>query len=192
MRAKIFSKFWEVAKSKGALQTLIFVSITESIFFPIPPDVLLIPMGLAKREKAFFYAGICLIGSIVGGIIGYYLGYFFMDSIGQSLIRFYGLGDKYLYLQHLYLKYEFWAVGIAGLTPVPYKLCTLTAGAFKIPILSFTLVSLFSRGVRFYTISALIFWQGEKARNFLEKRFNWVMSLTVGLLILGFIALKWF
>ncbi|MDQ7032598.1 MAG: YqaA family protein [Desulfonauticus sp.] len=191
VKQTFLEKFWNVARSKGALKTLVVVSFTEAIFFPIPPDALLIPMGLAKKDKAFFYATICLLASIIGGIAGYFLGYFFMDSIGMGLVKFYGLQDKYVYLQNLYRQYKVLAVGMAGLTPIPYKLCTLTAGAFKISILSFTLVSFLSRGIRFYAIAALIYWQGDRAREFLEKRFNYVVTLFVVLLILGFVLLKY-
>jgi len=187
---KWWQKFWQLAQGKTALRSLIFVAIAESIFFPVPPDMLLIPMGLAKRDRVFFYAGICLAGSILGGIIGYYLGYFFMDTLGQKIIAFYGVEDKYLFLQRLYQQYQVWAVGIAGFTPVPYKLCTLTAGAFKISLLPFVLISILSRGARFYLIAGLLYWKGEQARVFLEKRFNWL--LIIGLILgLGlYIVLK--
>lgn len=188
--SKFWQRFWKVAESKGAKKTLFWVSFTEAIFFPIPPDVLLIPMGLAERKKAFLLARLTLISSLLGGIVGYFLGYFFMDTLGNWLISFYGLQDKYDYLQTLYQEYQVLAVGIAGLTPVPYKLCTLTAGAFHLNLGLFILVSALSRGLRFFLISGLIFWKGEDARIFLEKRFDLVLTLTLVLIILGFGVVK--
>ncbi|MDK2922402.1 MAG: hypothetical protein PWR24_1959 [Desulfonauticus sp.] len=189
-KEKFWQRFWHIAESKGAKKTLILVSFTEAIFFPLPPDLLLIPMGLAEREKVFSLAHLTLLTSVLGGLVGYFLGYFFMDTLGQWLISLYSLEDKYIYLQTLYQKYQVLAVGIAGLTPVPYKLCTLTAGTFKLNLGFFLLVSTLSRGLRFYLIAALIYWKGEQARVFLEKRLDLVLTLTVLLIILGFGIVK--
>ena len=183
-------KLWELSSTKGAEKVLMGVAFTEAIFFPIPPDLLLIPIGLAKREKCFRLAFICLAASLVGGIIGYILGYYFMQVIGFPIINFYGLMGKYALIQTWYEQYSAWAVAIAGLTPIPYKLCTLTAGAFKINWLIFVLASTLSRGVRFYAIAGLIYWQGERARYFLEKRFDLILTLTIFLVILGFLIIK--
>ena len=183
-------KLWELSATRGAEKVLMGVSFTEAIFFPVPPDLLLIPMGLAKREKAFRLAFICLAASLVGGIVGYVLGYFFMQVLGFPILKFYGLMDKYALIQNWYEQYSAWAVALAGLTPIPYKLCTLTAGAFKINWPIFVLASTLSRGLRFYAIAGLIYWQGERARYFLEKRFDLILCLTIFLVVLGFLLLK--
>lgn len=188
MIKKYLDKLWRVAESKGAVKVLTVVSFTESIFFPIPPDLLLIPMALAKREQAFRLAAICLIASLFGGILGYGVGYFFMDVVGMPIIQFYGLQDKYLIIKEWYDAYSAWAVAAAGLTPIPYKLCTLTAGAFRIDFLVFIIASTLSRGVRFFTIAGLIYLFGERARYFLEKRFDLVLLGTLILGIAGFAA----
>ena len=183
-------KLWELAATRGAEKVLMGVSFTEAIFFPVPPDLLLIPMGLARREKVFRLAFICLAASLVGGIAGYVLGYFFMQVLGFPILKFYGLMDKYALIQNWYEQYSAWAVALAGLTPIPYKLCTLTAGAFKINWPIFVLASTLSRGLRFYAIAGLIYWQGERARYFLEKRFDLILCLTIFLVVLGFLLLK--
>ncbi|GFM35459.1 YqaA family protein [Desulfovibrio psychrotolerans] len=189
MMKKWLDKLWLLAESKGARRTLATVSFTESIFFPLPPDLLLIPMALANRKQAFRLAAICLFSSLLGGILGYYVGYFFMDLLGMPIIRFYGFDDKYLVIKEWYDTYDAWAVAAAGLTPIPYKLCTLTAGAFRIDLLVFIVASTLSRGVRFFTIAGLIYLFGDRARYFLEKRFDLILLGTLILGIAGFVAI---
>ncbi len=181
---------WDLAARKGAEKVLMLVAFTESIFFPIPQDLLLIPMGLSRPKKVFRLASLCLMASVLGGVAGYFIGLFFMEVIGMAIINFYGLTDKYLIIQQWYDRYDAWAVAVAGLSPVPYKVCTLTAGAFKINFVVFVVASVLSRGLRFYLIAALIYWQGERARNLLEKRFDLIVSITLVLVILGFVLIK--
>ncbi|GFM33863.1 VTT domain-containing protein [Desulfovibrio subterraneus] len=188
---KYLDKLWRVSESQGALRVLAAVSFTESIFFPLPPDLLLIPMALAKRKQAFRLAAICLFTSLLGGILGYGIGYFFMDVVGMPIIHFYGLDDKYLVIKEWYDTYSAWAVAAAGLTPIPYKLCTLTAGAFKIDFWVFIIASTISRGVRFFAIAGLIYMFGEQARYFLEKRFDLVLLATLILGIAGFVVIRY-
>ncbi len=189
MMKKWLDKIWLLAESKGARRTLATVSFTESIFFPLPPDLLLIPMALANRKQAFRLAAICLVSSLLGGILGYYVGYFFMDLLGMPIIRFYGFDDKYLVIKEWYDTYDAWAVAAAGLTPIPYKLCTLTAGAFRIDLPVFIVASTLSRGVRFFTIAGLIYLFGDRARFFLEKRFDLILLGTLILCVAGFVAI---
>lgn len=191
---KIFQKWmdrlWDLAARKGAEKVLFLVAFAESIFFPIPQDLLLIPMGLARPGKVFRLAFICLAGSVLGGIAGYFIGLFFMEAVGMAIIEFYGMMDNYLTIQNWYDKYDAWAVAVAGLTPVPYKVCTLTAGAFKINAAVFIMASILSRGLRFYLIAAFIYWQGERARCFLERRFDLLTSIVLVLVIVGFLMVK--
>ena len=191
MMQKMLDRLWEVASKKGAERVLMAVSFTEAIFFPVPPDLLLLPMGLAAREKVFRLAWICLLFSLAGGVIGYGIGYYFMETLGFPIIHFYGLEKSYSQIQQWYDTYSAWAVSIAGLTPIPYKLCTLTAGAFKVNWPVFIVASAISRGIRFFVIAALIYFYGESARTFLEKRFNLVVTGTFILMIVGFVALKY-
>ncbi len=183
-------RLWRMADSRGAVNVLAIVSFTESIFFPVPPDLLLIPMALANRKRAFRLAAYCLLFSLLGGLLGYLIGYYFMELIGMPIVRFYGLVEKYALVQEWYERYSAWAVAVAGLTPIPYKLCTLTAGAFKINLFIFFMASTLSRGVRFFTIAGLIYLFGEKVRFFLEKRFDLVLIVTMVLVVLGFVAVK--
>ena len=185
------NKFLEIAAKRGAGKMLAAVSFTEAIFFPVPPDLLLIPIAIAQRKRAFVLAFQCLLFSMLGGVVGYVIGYYFMDFIGNPIIEFYGLTEKYAVVQNWYEKYSAWAVGIAGLTPIPYKLCTLTAGFFKINFFVFLIASVLSRGLRFFAIAALIYAFGEKMRFFLERRFDWVLVGALVLLVLGFVILKY-
>ena len=136
---------WRMAETEGAMKVLFLVSLTESVFFPVPPDLLLIPMALAQQKKAFRIAGVCLAASVIGGAIGYFIGAFFMDTIGMSIVNFYGLTDQYVVVQEWYEKYNAWVVAVAGLTPIPYKLCTLTAGTFHVNFYVFFIMSFLSR-----------------------------------------------
>lgn len=188
---KWLDKLWSVAGKKGAERVLMSVSFMEAVFFPVPPDLLLIPMGLANRRRVFVHALICLVFSLLGGIVGYLVGYFFMEVAGWPIIDFYGLGDKYEVIRQWYETYSAWAVAVAGLTPIPYKLCTLTAGAFEVNWLIFVVASTLSRGIRFFAIATAIFFFGEAAREFLEKRFNLVVSMTVVLVVLGFVVIRY-
>ncbi len=182
MFQRFLDAIWRTAESKGALRVLAVVSFTESIFFPIPPDLLLIPMALARREQAFRLAAVCLVASLLGGVFGYWIGYYFMDFLGMPIVRFYGLEENYYVIQRWYATYDAWAVAAAGLTPIPYKLCTLTSGAFRIDFWVFLIASAISRGLRFFVVAGLIYMFGEKVRFFLEKRFDLVL---IGMLILG-------
>lgn len=182
---------WRMAETEGAMKVLFMVSLTESIFFPIPPDLLLIPMALAQQKKAFRIAAVCLLASVIGGAIGYFIGAFFMNTIGMSIVNFYGLADQYLVVQEWYEKYNAWVVAVAGLTPIPYKLCTLTAGAFHVNFYVFFIMSFLSRGVRFFVVAGLIYLFGHKIRYFLEKRLELMFILCMALVVLGFIAVTY-
>jgi len=191
---KIFQRWmdmlWDLASRKGAEKVLMLVAFTESIFFPVPQDLLLIPMGLAQRKKVFRLATICLIFSVLGGVAGYIIGLFFMELVGMAIIGFYGLMEQYEIIQQWYDRYDAWAVAVAGVSPVPYKVCTLTAGAFKINLAVFIIASVLSRGARFYLIAALIYWQGDRAREFLEKRMDSFIVITLILVVVGFVVLR--
>lgn len=185
-------RIWRLADSAGAERALAIVSCIESIFFPVPPDLMLIPMCLANRAKAFRYATICLVASILGGVVGYVIGYYFMETIGQRIVEFYHFDAQILKIEAWYNKYSAWAVAIAGLTPVPYKVCTLTAGMFKISFPIFVIASVLARGLRFFAVAGLIYLYGEKVRFFLEKRFDLVLTASAVLVVLGFVAVKFF
>ncbi|MCT4534893.1 VTT domain-containing protein [Halodesulfovibrio sp.] len=190
MMARLMDWVSRSAISPKAKWTLAFIAFTESIIVPLPPDLLLIPMALTQRKKAFYFATICTIFSVLGGAVGYYIGYHFMDYVGMPIVRFYHLSDEYVRIKEWYDTYNAWAVAAAGLTPIPYKLCTLSAGAFKVHFGIFMIASVFSRSLRFFAIAALIYVFGERARYFLEKRFDLVLIVTLVLGIAGFLVIK--
>lgn len=169
---------------------LFVLAFCESSFFPIPPDVLLIALAISIPAKAFRYALVCSVGSVLGGAFGYFIGMGLMDSIGQPILNFYGVTDKYEYIGEMYNKYNAWAVGVAGFTPIPYKVFTIAAGAFKIDFWVFLLASLVSRSARFFIVAALIYKFGSPIKTFIEKYFNLLTITFTVLLIAGFILIK--
>jgi membrane protein YqaA with SNARE-associated domain len=170
---------------------LLMIAFCESSFFPVPPDLLLIVLSISIPKKSFLYAFISSCGSILGGIFGYLIGLEFMDLIGFPIIRFYGVVDQYQSIQKLYQQYDAWAVGIAGFTPIPYKVATISAGAFKINFLVFLIASAISRSMRFFSVGALIYFVGPSVRFFIERYFNILAIAFVVLLLVGFLAIRW-
>jgi membrane protein YqaA with SNARE-associated domain len=179
-------------QSPSGVWALFFIAVAESSFFPIPPDVFLMVLCLAAPPKSFRYAAICAAGSVLGGMLGYGLGLGFMDTIGVKILALYGLQDKYELVQNLYRQYDALAVGAAGFTPLPYKLFTITAGAFKINFVTFVLMSLLSRSARFFLVAGFIYKFGAPVRHFIERYFNLLTILFFILLICGFFAVKLF
>lgn len=168
---------------------LFLLAFAESTFFPVPPDVLLIALAVSIPSRAFRYALICSAGSVLGGVVGYVIGYRFMEVIGFGILNFYGLAEKYQKVAELYNQYNVWVVGIAGFTPIPYKVFTISAGAFKINFSLFLLASLVSRSARFFLVSGLIYIFGKEIRAFIERYFNILAVIFVLLLVAGFILL---
>lgn len=131
-----------------------------------------------------WYAGVSTVGSVLGGLFGYWIGSAVFDSVGREILEFYGLMDKYADVQALYRKYDVWAVGIAGLTPIPYKVFTVTAGLFKISLPGFVAASLAGRGLRFFVVALLLKRWGDPAREFLDRHLN-VLTLAFAVLLIG-------
>jgi membrane protein YqaA with SNARE-associated domain len=179
-------------QSPSGVWALFFIAVAESSFFPIPPDIFLMILCLAAPGKAFRYAAICAAGSVLGGMLGYGLGLGFMDTIGVKILGWYGLQDKYEVVQNLYRQYDALAVGAAGFTPLPYKLFTITAGAFKINFVTFVLVSILSRSARFFLVAAFIYKFGPPVKHFIERYFNLLTIIFFILLIGGFLLIKLF
>ncbi len=179
------------ASHKNAVFFLFFLALAEASFFPIPPDVLLIALGIAIPQKSFRWASVCLLGSVIGGILGYGLGYYFMALIGDKILAFYHLTEKYAQVQALYQKYDAWAVAAGGFTPLPYKLFTITAGAFRIDFFTFVIASFLSRGLRFYLVSGTIYLFGPRVKYFLDNYFNLFTIIFSILLIGGYFIIKW-
>jgi membrane protein YqaA with SNARE-associated domain len=170
---------------------LLLLAFAESSFFPIPPDVLLVAMCVARPERSLKYALICSIGSVVGGCLGYLIGWQFMASIGHRIVDFYGLTDKVAYIGNLYHTYDAWAVGIAGFTPIPYKVFTIAAGMFKIDFSVFILASMVSRSARFFLVGGLIFLFGPRIQRFIDRYFDMLAVTFTALLVGGLVLVKY-
>ncbi len=171
---------------------LFLLALSESSFFPLPPDVLLIALAVAIPEKSFKYALICSVGSVLGGCFGYLIGWMFMTSIGERIISFYGLNQKVAYIAELYSAYDAWAIGIAGFTPIPYKVFTISAGAFKINFWVFLLASIVSRSARFFLVGGLIYIFGSQIKSFIDRHFDLLAIAFTVLLVAGFVIIKLF
>jgi membrane protein YqaA with SNARE-associated domain len=187
---KLYNWVLSWANSPYGTWALFWLAFFESSFFPIPPDILLIALSVSIPYKSFFYAFICSLGSILGGIFGYFLGLMFMDVVGFPILELYGILDKYQYVQELYNKYDALAIGIAGFSPLPYKLFTISAGACKVNFIIFLLASALSRSARFFLVGTLIYLGGASIKIFIDKYFNLLSFIFVILLISGFIVFK--
>ncbi len=170
---------------------LIVLAFAESSFFPVPPDVLLIALAIAIPKRSFFYALETSIASVLGGILGYSIGLALMDVIGWRIIDFYNARDLFTELFKTFNEYNFWAVLVAAITPIPYKVFTISAGAAHANFAVFMMASILGRSIRFFAVGALIFVFGERIRNFIDKYFNWLSIVFVVLLIGGFVLIKY-
>jgi len=170
---------------------LFLLAFCESSFFPLPPDILLIALAVAVPKKSIKYALVCSIGSVLGGCFGYLIGWRFMEGIGNKIILFYNFSDKFNYIKGLYQTYDAWAVGVAGFTPIPYKVFTISAGAFGINFLVFLFASLVSRSARFFLVGGLIYRFGPGIQSFIEKYFNILAVAFTVLLLAGFVAIRY-
>ena len=189
---KIFRKLynWTLEKSsrKEAPWFLSIISFAESSFFPIPPDIILIPMVIAKRGKAFFFAFLCTLSSVIGGALGYLFGFLLFNSVGMFLINFYNLGESVNEFKNYYNLYGAWIVIIAGFTPFPFKVITIASGLFQLNFLIFILCSILSRGARFYIVAGLLYLFGKKIKIFIDKYFN-ILTILFFVLLIGSILL---
>ncbi|MBX9820723.1 YqaA family protein [Afipia birgiae] len=163
------------------------VSFAESSFFPIPPDVMLIPMSLARPQKAWLYALVCTVTSVAGGVVGYAIGALLYDSVGQWLINLYGYGDKVEAFRASYAEYGAWIILLKGLTPIPYKLVTITSGFANYNLLLFVIFSVIARGGRFFIVAILLNRYGTWIREAIEKRLGLWVIVATATLVLGFI-----
>ncbi len=183
---------WTMAlgQSPYALWALAAVAFAESSFFPIPPDILMIPMILAAPHRAFLIAGVAMLSSVLGGMFGYFIGWGLFDTIGQPIFDFYGKGDYVTEFNAKFNEYGAWAVLIAGITPFPYKVITIMSGWTGLSLPVFIVSSIVARGVRFFLVATLLWKFGEPIRDFIEKRLGLVFIAFVALLVLGFAAVK--
>ncbi len=176
--------------TKWGAHALSGVAFTESVFLPVPPDVLLISLSLGKPKKSFFYAFLCSAFSVMGGVAGYIIGYFFWSLTHDFFFTYVFSEEAFRKVAELYDRYSFFAVFTAGFTPIPYKVFTVSAGVFSINFIAFFLASLISRSLRFFLVSSLIYFFGEKISSFIDRYFNILTIVFTALLIGGFILLK--
>jgi membrane protein YqaA with SNARE-associated domain len=183
---------WVMANASGrhAWGALFGVSFAESSFFPIAPDVMLIPMVLADRKRAFLLAAWCTLASVLGGMLGYSIGAFLYESVGQWLIALYGGGDRVEQFRALYAEWGSWVILIKGLTPIPYKLVTITSGFAGYNFAMFVLLSVITRGARFFLWATLLYFYGEPIREFIEKRLELMLFVAFATIVFGFVL--WF
>ena len=187
---KLYDWVLHWAETPYGAPALFLVAFAESSFLPIPPDVLLIALGLSLPRKAFRYALICTAGSVLGGIFGYLLGWQFWE-LAKGILFNYVNPESFETVRNYFIQYEGWAVAIAGFTPIPYKVFTLTAGFLRADFRIFLLASTLSRAARFFLVASLIYKFGPSMRLFIEKYFNILTVLFAVLLIGGFILLKY-
>jgi membrane protein YqaA with SNARE-associated domain len=179
------------ADRPGGPAALFAVSFAESSFFPIPPDVLLMALCLGRPRRALWFAAICTAGSVLGGIVGYAIGYVLFEQIGRPVLEFYGAMDKYFTVGDLYRENLVAALGTAAFTPIPYKVFTIAAGSFEIPLLPFVVISLVGRGLRFFAVASLIRVFGAPIKSFIDRYFNVLSFVFVALLIGGFVVVRY-
>jgi membrane protein YqaA with SNARE-associated domain len=182
LKEKLFAFVDSLAMMPHPGWWLFLLAFAESSFFPIPPDVLLVTLGVATPERAIWYGFICSLGSILGGVVGYGIGLYGGRPL---LFKIFSL-NKIRAVERLYDRYNAWATGVAGLTPIPYKVFTIAGGAFKINFKVFVLASVVSRSLRFMAEGVLLFIFGESIRGFLFRWFNWISIAFVVLLVGGF------
>ena len=187
---KLYDWVLHWAETPYGAPALFLVAFAESSFLPIPPDVLLIALGLALPRKVFRYALICTAGSVLGGAFGYLLGWQFWE-LAKGILFHYVNPESFDAVRKYFIQYEAWAVAIAGFTPIPYKVFTLTAGFLRADFKVFLVASALSRAARFFLISSLIYKFGPAIRTFIEKYFDILAVLFTVLLIGGFILLKY-
>ena len=180
-----------LAQSRHALWALAVVAFVESSVFPIPPDILMIPMILATPRRAFLIASVALVASVLGGLLGYYIGYGLFESVGRPMLEFYGKDAYFDEFRATYNAWGAWAVLIAGITPFPYKVITILSGATALNLPVFIAASILARGLRFFVVAVLLWKFGAPIRDFIERRLGLMFVLFVVILLGGFVLVKY-
>ena len=191
MLRPLYDYTMRLAGHRRAMPALAAVSFIESSVFPIPPDVMLIPMVLADRRRAWLIALVCTLASVAGGLAGYAIGYFLWETVGQPIIELYGRLDQFQDFQGMYNEAGAWIVFFAGVTPFPYKVITIASGVTQLDLLVFTIASVAARGLRFFIVAALLWYFGPPIRAFIEKRLGLLFVLFCVLLVGGFVAVRY-
>lgn len=192
MLRRLYDWTLSFAAHRHARWALAGVSFAESSVFPIPPDILLIPMVISERARAWSYALICTVASVLGGLAGYAIGFFLFETIGAAILEFYNLTEAFATFAAQYNDYGASIVFVAGVTPIPYKLITIASGATGLDFVTFVLASIAARGLRFFAVAGLLYWAGPPIRRFVERYLGLVFTAFVVLLIGGFFVIAFF
>lgn len=182
----LYGRVIKWSRHRHAPRYLALLSFTESSFFPIPPDVMLAPMVLARRDRAWYLAGLTTVASVLGGVLGYIIGWVLFDQIGRPIVELYHAEQQFQTVKDWFDRYGVWVVFVAGFSPIPYKLFTVTSGLMGMAVVPFVLASAVGRGARFYLVAGLIHWGGEPFAAFIEKRVNaigWTVVIAVVVLL---------
>lgn len=188
---KLYDWTMRMADHPHALWVLAFIAFIESSVFPIPPDVLILPMVLANPRRAWLIAGVATVSSVLGGMLGYAIGALAYDTLGEPILTAMGKGDAMLEFNQTFVDAGFWAVLGAGITPFPYKVITIMSGWTGMSLMTFTITSIIARGLRFYIVAALLWYFGPPIRTFIEKRLGLLFTLFFIALIGGFAVLHY-
>ncbi len=191
MFRRLYDWMMRLAGHRRALPALAAISFAESSFFPIPPDVMLVPMVIAQRSKAFLIAGVCTLASVIGGLFGYAIGFFLFETIGAWVISVYHLEGAMQTFRDEFAQYGTWIILVKGLTPIPYKLVTIASGVAQFDLFTFIWASIVTRGARFFLVAALLWKFGEPIRAFIEKRLELVTWVFLAALVGGFVVVKY-
>ncbi|MER2249371.1 YqaA family protein [Methylorubrum podarium] len=190
MIRRLYEWILALAAKPSAPWALGAVAFAESSFFPVPPDAMLVPMAVSRPDRVWLYATIATVASVLGGLVGYAIGALLFDSVGQWLFNLYGLADKAQTFQASYATYGHWVILLKGLTPIPYKLVTITSGFAHYSLFWFTVLSVVTRGARFFLLAWLLGRYGIGIRAVLDRHLNVVAGLFAAVVILGFVAFK--
>jgi membrane protein YqaA with SNARE-associated domain len=191
MLKRIYDWCIDAAHKPYALWIMGAVAFAESSFFPVPPDVMLIPMSLARPQRAWVYAAICTATSVLGGLLGYAIGALLFDSVGHWLIEVYGLGGKVDAFRASYAEWGAVIILLKGLTPIPYKLVTITSGFAGYNLFWFMVLSILTRGARFFLVAVLMSRFGPSIKNVIDRHFNLVAAVSIAVIIGGFVAFRY-
>jgi membrane protein YqaA with SNARE-associated domain len=187
MLRKAYKKMMDFSDHPMAPWLLAFVSFTESSFSPFPPDPLLIAMSLKNRSKIWYFAALCTLASVIGGLLGYAIGYWLFGTIGEWILQTYHLEASFQNFQLSFQKWGFWLIAAKGLTPIPYKIVTISSGVAGISMLVFISASIIARATRFYMLAGLMWHYGEDVKKYMDKHLGLVMFTIFGGLVLGFV-----
>ena len=190
MIRRLYEWILALAAKPSAPYALGAVAFAESSFFPVPPDAMMVPMAVSRPDRVWLYATIATVASVLGGLLGYAIGALLFDSVGVWLFNLYGLADKAETFQASYATYGHWVILLKGLTPIPYKLVTITSGFAHYSLFWFTVLSVVTRGARFFLLAALLGRYGVGIRAVLDRHLNVVAGLFAAVIILGFVAFK--